>query len=329
MSNCRSSVLTLMKCICVLLSLVMIALMIKGNVLIQPTHRAGMQATVLETVMTDNTSDIQDNEEAPKETVFAAKKTQEITRQEASQKESTEMTADVTVQEMKESSEAVLPESSQQETNQQESTSVLPAEFVVHGNQEEKEVALTFDDSGEGLIHILEILDQNGIKGSFFLLAGELRKNPEQWQQAVANGHLILNHTLNHYTDLAQKSEETIREEILGWEDAAKEILGEEYLTRMKKEFPYFRSPGGLESDNLLMILGELGYTNMFYWTVEDVYFSKHNPEGISMADHYVKDAENGGVLLMHPGNWSSLEEIISRLAEEGYSCVPASEILD
>lgn len=223
-------------------------------------------------------------------------------------------------------------ESSAETTSQQttaEAVQTGPAQFVVHGNSEEKEVAFTFDDSGEGLSKILEILDQNGIKGSFFLVAGELRKNPELWQDAAANGHLILNHTVNHYTDLAQKSDETIKAEILGWEDAAKEVLGEEYLIRMKKEFAYFRSPGGLKSDRLLTVLGELGYSTMFYWTVEDVYFSKHNPDGISIADHYVQDASNGGVFLMHPGNWGSLDEIIRRLTENGYAGVSVSEILD
>lgn len=228
------------------------------------------------------------------------------------------------VQETQVSSE----EATTQETTT-EATQTSPAQFVVHGNSEVKEVTFTFDDSGEGLTNILDVLDQNGIKGSFFLLAGELRKNPEQWQQAAANGHLILNHTVNHYTDLAQKSDETIKTEILGWEDAAKDVLGEEYLIRMKSEFPYFRSPGGLKNDRLLAILGDLGYSTMFYWTVEDVYFSKHNPDGISIADHYVRDASNGGILLMHPGNWGSLDEIIQRLTEDGYVCVPVSGILD
>jgi peptidoglycan-N-acetylmuramic acid deacetylase len=246
---------------------------------------------------------------------------------------SVESTSTPVVQETQDSTEETTVQETTPNTTTQETTTEAtqtgPAQFVVHGNSENKEVAFTFDDSGEGLSYILDILDQNGIKGSFFLLAGELRKNPELWQQAAENGHLILNHTVNHYTDLAQRSEDTIRSEILGWEDAAREVLGEEYLIKMKNEFAYFRSPGGLKSDRLLTILGELGYSTMFYWTVEDVFFSKHNPDGISIADHYVQDASNGGIFLMHPGNWGSVDEIIDRLTEEGYALVPVSGILD
>ena len=208
-------------------------------------------------------------------------------------------------------------------------TSAAVCDFVIHGNTEYKEIAFTFDDKGDNLARILEILDARGIKGNFFLLAGELEKNPELWQTAAANGHLILNHTVHHYVDLSGRSEETIKNEILGWEDTAKEVLGEEYLLRMKADFPYFRTPGGGKSNSLTRILGELGYTKMVYWTVEDIYFSSHNPDNISIVDHYVQEASNGAIFLLHPGDWSYVADIIDRLAAEGYTFVTVPELFD
>ncbi len=210
-----------------------------------------------------------------------------------------------------------------------ENTSGVACEFVTHGNTENKEITFTFDDKGENLAKILEILDARGIKGTFFLMSGELEKNPELWQTAVANGHIVLNHTVHHYTDLSTRSEETIKCEILGWEDTAKTVLGEDYLNRMKTEFPYFRSPGGGKSERLIRILGELGYTKMVYWSVEDIYFSSHNPDKISMADHYIKDASNGGIFLLHPGDWSYVGDIIDCLQAEGYTFVTVPELFD
>jgi len=211
------------------------------------------------------------------------------------------------------------------------SAAVTPTvcEFVRHGNTETKEVAFTFDDQGEDLAKILEVLDAKGIKGTFFLMAGELEKDPELWQTAIANGHIVLNHTVHHYTDLSKRSEDTIRSEILGWEDTAKTVLGEDYVTRMKTDFPYFRSPGGGKSDRLLSILGDLGYTKMVYWTVEDIYFSSHNPDNTPLNDHYVKDASNGGIFLLHPRDWSYVADIIDRLQAEGYTFVTVPELFD
>ena len=210
-----------------------------------------------------------------------------------------------------------------------EETSTSVCEFVTHGNTENREIAFTFDDSGENLSRILEILDARGIKGTFFLVSAELEKNPELWQTAAANGHLILNHTVHHYVDLSGRTEETMNNEILGWEDTAKEVLGEEYLLRMKAEIPYFRTPGGGKSNSLTRILGELGYKKMVCWTVEDIYFSSHNPDKISMADHYVQEASNGAIFLLHPGDWSSVADIIDRLAAEGYTFVTVPELFN
>lgn len=210
-----------------------------------------------------------------------------------------------------------------------ETSTATVCEFVTHGNTEQKKVAFTFDDKGENLAKILEALDARGIKGTFFLMAGELEKNPELWQTAVANGHIVLNHTVHHYTNLSGRSDDTIRSEILGWEDTAKTVLGEDYVQRMKKDFPYFRSPGGGKSERLLRILGELGYTKMVYWSVEDIYFSSHNPDKISMSDHYVQDASNGGIFLLHPGDWSYVGDIIDRLEAEEYTFVTVPELFN
>ncbi len=207
--------------------------------------------------------------------------------------------------------------------------SPVDCEFVTHGNTENKEIAFTFDDKGDNLSRILEVLDARGIKGTFFLMAEELEKNPELWQTAIANGHIVLNHTVHHYKDLSERSEETIKSEILGWEETAKTVLGEEYLLRMKKDFPFFRSPGGEKSDRLIRILGELGYTKMIYWSVEDIYFSSHNPDKLSMTEHYVQDASNGGIFLLHPGDWSYVGDIIDRLQAEGYTFVTVPELFD
>ena len=190
---------------------------------------------------------------------------------------------------------------------------------VYWGDRTKNQIALTFDDSGAFLGNILEILDERNIKGTFFLLAGELSRNPQRWQEAVSNGHHVLNHTVRHNTKLYEQSDEYISGEITGWEKVAAQILGQEYLQLMKSGFPIFRTPGGGRSDKLHRILGEHGYKVAAYWSCEDIYFPKHNTGNISMVDHYIKGAKNGAIFLMHPGTVKYLEEIISKVSEKGY----------
>jgi len=134
----------------------------------------------------------------------------------------------------------------------------------------------------------------------------------------------------HHISDqLAFPSAEKIRDEILGWEETAREVLGDEYVDRMKTEFPYFRTPGGDESERLRTVLCELGYTKIIFWSVEDIYFASHDKGRTTMDDHYVEDAEKGAIFLLHSGNWEYVGDIVDRLTEEGYAFVTVDEVLE
>jgi len=206
---------------------------------------------------------------------------------------------------------------------------IKPSIIVSRGNQSKAEIAFTFDDSGVGLHKILDICNKKGIKSTFFLIAGELKSNPEIWKQAVKDGHQVCNHTVGHRMDLPNLSKEEIKKEILGWEKVAKEVLGEEYLEKMKKDFPYFRSPGGNRSDRLQQVLGELGYPITAYWTREDCWFKTNNPNNYTIVENYVLNAQNGDIFLAHGGTFGSIEQIINETEARGYTFKLLSEILD
>lgn len=67
-------------------------------------------------------------------------------------------------------------------------------------DKHEKSVYLTFDDGPipEATPFILETLRTFGIKATFFMVGDNVRKHPELYQQVVAEGHRIGNHTYNH-----------------------------------------------------------------------------------------------------------------------------------
>jgi len=209
------------------------------------------------------------------------------------------------------------------------STDASLCQVIYHGDRSRNEIALTFDDQGPLMENILNILDSRDIKATFFLMSRELERDPLLWQNAIENGHHVLNHTVKHNTNLYKQSTEYIYKEITGWETVAAHVLGQEYLGMMKSEFPIFRTPGGGRSDRLHRILGDLGYPVAAYWTCEDVYFSKHNPNKISLPEHYVREAKNGAIFLMHPYCYVYLEEVIDKVIAKGYTFSLLADIIE
>ena len=67
-------------------------------------------------------------------------------------------------------------------------------------DRREHAVYLTFDDGPipESTPFILETLRHEGVKATFFMVGGNVRKYPELFKQIVDDGHQIGNHTHNH-----------------------------------------------------------------------------------------------------------------------------------
>ncbi len=72
------------------------------------------------------------------------------------------------------------------------------------GNEGQKRVFLTFDDGPipEVTPWVLDLLRHENIKATFFCVADNVRKYPEVFQQVLAGGHHIGNHTYHHLQGL-------------------------------------------------------------------------------------------------------------------------------
>lgn len=67
-------------------------------------------------------------------------------------------------------------------------------------DRHEHAVYLTFDDGPipESTSFILETLREFDVKATFFMVGDNVRKYPELYEQIVADGHQVGNHTFNH-----------------------------------------------------------------------------------------------------------------------------------
>lgn len=67
-------------------------------------------------------------------------------------------------------------------------------------DKEDHSVYLTFDDGPipEATPFILDILDQFNAKAMFFMVADNVRKHPELYEEVIRRGHKVGNHTYHH-----------------------------------------------------------------------------------------------------------------------------------
>jgi peptidoglycan/xylan/chitin deacetylase (PgdA/CDA1 family) len=201
------------------------------------------------------------------------------------------------------------------------------------GNTDEKVVYLTFDDGydGKSITTVLDVLKDRGIKSTFFAVGDYLEYFPDIWKRAVEEGHFICNHTKSHKT-LNLLSSDEIKKEITGWEKVAGRILGEEYVKKMKEEFPYIRLPGGggHNSKRVLEIVAECGYIPIG-WSLETYssVIARHDyinePSGPivdEVVNHVLENSKNGIIILLHFNLYDTpkIDKIVDGLTEKGFA---------
>ncbi len=200
--------------------------------------------------------------------------------------------------------------------------------------------AITFDDgyNKKYVEEVLDVLKKNNAKSTFFIIGKVLDDYPEVWKRAINEGHQICNHTQSHQI-LTNMSSDAIQAEIMGWEASARKVLGEDYLIRMKKEFPYLRLPGGggAKSDRILAIAQKNGY-KVIGWNLE-TFSSVINPlkniktvNEISdrIEQHVVNNCSGGSIILLHFNQYDmgNIEQIVSGLRHRGFELKTISEIV-
>ncbi len=180
-------------------------------------------------------------------------------------------------------------------------------------------VALTFDDGpktdvGNSLMDQLEAVDG---RGTFFIVGERLDEHKEEIQRMYNNGHEIANHSWDHDLSLTSKGVDYIRSEFSKTDDKLREIVG--------IETSLVRLPGGRITDDVKTAVSK----PMMYWSLDTEDWKSRNAASVeAMVDGQVKD---GDIILMHELYSSTAEacqEIIPRLAAEGFQLVTVSELI-
>ena len=186
---------------------------------------------------------------------------------------------------------------------------------------EEKKIAISFDCAWgvDYTDKLLDIMQKNGVRCTFFAVQFWVEKYPEYAQKIVDAGHELGTHSRTH-SYMSKLSEEEIRDELT---TSAKAI---EKATGQKTNL--FRAPYGDYDDLLIDTARSMGlYT--IQWDVDSLDWK--NLSGTEIALRIVNGAKNGSIILCHNNGLHTAEAlpmIFSTLQNRGYEFVPIGELI-
>lgn len=107
-------------------------------------------------------------------------------------------------------------------------------------SEDSKIAYLTFDDGpSKNTEALLEILAEEGVHATFFLVGQNADAHPERVKLIAEGGHLVANHSYTHDTKNIYKSLDALLADIEKCADTIRDILGDDYPTDL------FRFPKG------------------------------------------------------------------------------------
>ena len=180
--------------------------------------------------------------------------------------------------------------------------------------------ALTFDDGpGPHTQQLLDLLDERGIKATFFVVGKQVSLRPQTMRRMQAEGHEIGNHTWSHVT-LRHMPPEKQREEIRQVQDA---------LAALGIRAHFLRPPYGRYDKQTLQVLEEAGMDIML-WSIDSMDWMHR--ASIDHMQTLVPGQRLRGIFLFHDTHSRTIEampEILDRLTGDGCRFVTVSQYLD
>ena len=199
-------------------------------------------------------------------------------------------------------------------------------EIVYHSRKNDRmEIALSFDDGPHPRLTpvILSILEEYGIKATFFMVGENVGYYPDAARAVAEAGHEIGNHTFSH-RKFNRMTEHEMLDEIHACEQAISGVT----------QFPahFIRPPEGQMNEAMRRVIGTLDY-RIILWDVDTRDWAHTPPAEISR--HILDTVQAGDIILMHDfiGHNSptpeALRMVIPALLERGYRFVTVGELVE
>ncbi len=163
---------------------------------------------------------------------------------------------------------------------------------------------------------ILDILDQNNVKATFFVGGSWVARNNDVLQAIFNRGHEIGNHGYNHL-DHTTLGDAIQKKEIESNHSLVKELIG--------VDMTVFAPPSGAYNKKTVEIATSLGYSTIM-WSKDTIDW--RDKDSTLIYSRAVKDISNGDLILMHPTEKTveALPDIIKTIKNNGYNLVTVSQ---
>jgi peptidoglycan/xylan/chitin deacetylase (PgdA/CDA1 family) len=185
------------------------------------------------------------------------------------------------------------------------------------------QVNLSFDVQGdpEQLRKILDILDEYGVRTTFFVQGEWMEQYPEATQEIARRGHELGNHSWTHF-NFSEMTAEEVTKELEDTEALVQELTGQ--TTK-----PYFRPPFGSRSQLSIKTAYDLGYTTIIWTYGADEW--RDGATAQTIYDNVYGNKAPGALYYTHTDRQiiiDALPRLIEAFQADGYKLVTAGEIL-
>ena len=202
---------------------------------------------------------------------------------------------------------------------------------------EEKRVFLTFNDGPTTSVtpFILDLLKQENIKATFFVLGNRAKSNPDLIKREFEEGHYIANHGYTHKYSSIYTNSQTVLDEYNYTENCIQEALqNPDYHSRV------FRFPGGSVGGYYKNIkrearsyLRQNGIVSLDWNSLSKDAEGAHTKETLLQNVINTVGNKQSVVILMHDASdkiltYETLPSVIQYLRENGYSFKNLYDIL-
>lgn len=206
-----------------------------------------------------------------------------------------------------------------------------PVEIVRYGKPKTKEIVLSFDDGPDPAYtpQILDILDKNHIKGTFFILGENAMQHPELVKRMYKEGHEIGNHTFTH-RNVASMTPYQTKMELNATQRLYQEITGHS-MTLFRPPYVADAEPSTRNELEPIWRAQEMGYT-----TVGEL-IDSNDWRGLSskeIVEQVLAQLPKGNVILLHDSGGDrsntvkALPFIIKELKQRGYTFTTVADLI-
>jgi len=198
----------------------------------------------------------------------------------------------------------------------------FPLAPIYRGNPHRAQVTLMINVAwgNEELAQMLDILDAEGVRATFFLVGRWAERFPDLARAVAERGHEIANHGYSDAVSIGA----------LGYAEARADLQrAHEVITEVTGQAPRWFSPHrGELSEALLQACRDLGY-RLFLWTIDTIDWQ--DPDRATLLARVLDRAAPGALVLMHPRavTVAALPDLVRGLRQRGLEPVSLGTLLD